>query len=235
MSSRGGEQGGIQITRLFSSLQNKVVLLCKRKRTAEVRSLFEKSEGVQVVSLDIETHVMSGKNRRLDTTTIQTITKEEGAQVIHFPYNWSFPTKKAVPTVLTVHDVIPFTFREAQGLYTNPVKYKPGMRKACGLNDMIATVSEFSRQDISRKVGVPLQKIRVIHNGLREPNPHDGKVSEELRERLGLGDRFILNVGGIHERKKVPRLVHAFSATARRSGWPTSWYIRPFMKGSVFR
>ena len=231
----GVEQGVIQITRLFSSLQNGVVLLCKRKRTAEVRSLFEKSEGVQVVPLDVETHVMSGKNRRLDTTTIQTIAKEEGAQVIHFPYNWSFPAKKAVPTVLTVHDVIPFTFREAQGLYTNLVKYKPGMRKACGLNDMIATVSEFSRQDISRKVGVPLQKIRVIHNGLREPNPHDGKVSEELRERLGLGDHFILNVGGIHERKNIPRLVHAFSETARRSGYDGKLVITGKVSGAPYQ
>ncbi len=231
----GVEQGVIQITRLFSSLDNEVILLCKKKRTAEVRSLFEGANGVQVVPLDVETHVMSAKNRRLDSTTIQKIAKQEGAQVIHFPYNWSFPVKKAVPTVLTVHDVIPFTFREAQGLYTNLVKYKPGMRKACGLNDMIATVSEFSRQDISRKVGVSLKKIHVIYNGLRDPNPHDDKVEEALRERLGLGDRFVLNVGGIHERKNIPRLIHAFSALARRSGYNGKLVITGKVSGAPYQ
>jgi glycosyltransferase involved in cell wall biosynthesis len=231
----GVEQGVIQITRLFSSLRNEVVLLCKKKRTAEVRPLFEGVKSVQVVPLDVETHVMSRKNKRLDTTTIQKIAAQEGAQIIHFPYNWSFPAKKTVPTVLTVHDVIPFTFREAQGLYTNLVKYKPGMRKACGLNDMIATVSEFSRQDISRKVGVPLKKIRVIHNGLRKPNPHDGKVEEALRKRLDLGDRFILNVGGIHERKNVPRLIRSFSLLATHSGYKGKLVITGKVSGAPYQ
>ncbi|MBN2323976.1 MAG: glycosyltransferase family 4 protein [Spirochaetes bacterium] len=231
----GVEQGVIQITTLFSSLQNEVVLLCKKKRISAVRSLFEGNRRVKVVPLDVETHVMSAKNRRLDSTTIPRIAEQEGAQVIHFPYNWSFPVRKAVPTVLTVHDVIPFTFREAQGLYTNLVKYKPGMRKTCRLNDMIVTVSEFSRQDISRKVGVSLEKIRVIYNGLRSPNPQNGTVEESLRKRLDLRDRFLLNVGGIHERKNVPRLIRAFSLLTARSGYKGKLVITGKVSGAPYQ
>ena len=210
----GVEQGVVQITRNLSSRGHEISLLCKRKSIDDVLGLFEDRSGVRVVPLDVETHIMSRKNRLLDSTTIQEIAKKEGADVIHFPYNWSFPVRKTAPSVLTVHDVIPFTFREAQGLFTNLVKYRPGIRKACSLNDLVVTVSEFSRQDISHKVGVPLEKIRVIYNGLREPTQHDTIVEKRLRHQYDLTERIVLNVGGIHERKNIPRLIHAFSALA---------------------
>ena len=207
----GVEQGVVQVTRTLSSRGHEIVLMCKRKRVDEVRVLFRDHSSVLVVPLDVETHVMSRKNRRLDSTTFQQIARKEQADIIHFPYNWSFTFQKTVPSVLTVHDVIPFTFREAQSLFTNLIKYKPGMRKACGLNDLVVTVSEFSRQDISDKVGIPLEKIRVIYNGLRKPHLHDGRVEQSLRQRYALSGRFILNVGGIHERKNIPRLIRAFA------------------------
>jgi glycosyltransferase involved in cell wall biosynthesis len=75
---------------------------------------------------------------------------------------------------------------------------------------MIATVSQFSKRDIVEKVHVNEDKIRVIPNGLRTPNPEEAPLEDELRRRYNL-ERFILNVGGIHERKNIVRLVQAFS------------------------
>jgi glycosyltransferase involved in cell wall biosynthesis len=231
----GVEQGVVQVTRILSSRGHAIVLLCKNRRIDEVRVLFEQLGSVSIVGLDVDTHVMSRKNRSLDSTTIQDIAKKEGADVIHFPYNWSFPVRKAVPSVLTVHDVIPFTFREAQSLFTNLVKYKPGMKKACRLNDYVATVSEFSRQDISRKIGIPLGKIRVIYNGLRRPYPHDGKGERVLRERYTLLGRFILNVGGIHERKNIPRLIHAFAGIKEKSKYEGKLVITGRVSGAPYQ
>jgi glycosyltransferase involved in cell wall biosynthesis len=178
---------------------------------------------------------MSIKNARLDSTTIQNIALTESADIIHFFYNWSFPFHKKVPCVLTVHDVIPFTFREAMGLYRNMFLYKPGIRLACRLNNIIATVSEFSKQDIAKKVGVPLKKIRVIPNGLREPNPEDPSLEAELKNKFNLDSNFVLNVGGIHERKNIVRLVHAFAGLVNEKGYPGKLLITGSVSGAPYQ
>ena len=89
---------------------------------------------------------MSLTNVKLDSSGIQNFAATDQADIIHFFYNWSFPFSRKVPSILTVHDVIPFTFREAMGLFRNMFLYKPGIKMACRLNDMIATVSDFSKQ-----------------------------------------------------------------------------------------
>jgi len=82
---------------------------------------------------------------------------------------------------------------------------------ACALNDIIVTVSEFSKTDIAQKVGVSPEKIRVIPNGLRPPTGRNEEMETGLKKRFNLAAGFILNVGGIHERKNIPRLIQAFA------------------------
>lgn len=231
----GVEQRVIQVTRSIMTHGHSVVLLCKRNKLDEVRRLFDENSSLKIVPLNVATHIINRKNTRLDSTTIQDIAEEEKADIIHFPYNWSFPYRKKIPSVLTVHDVIPFTFREAQGFLNNRLKYKPGIRKACRLNDVIVTVSEFSRKDIAKKTAVPLQKIRVIYNGLREPNRYDRRIEDDLRKRFGIEGRFILNVGGIHERKNILRLIRAFSLLVNRRGYPGKLVITGKVTGAFYQ
>ena len=207
----GVEQTVIQITKHLVQKGHRVIMLPKESRLNEVKDLFEKDENLQFISLQVPNHIMSFKNVYLDNITIQKIAKKEGADVIHFPYNWSFPFLKKVPCILTIHDVIPFTFREAQSVYFNYFKYKPGIRMACKLNDVIVTISEFSKSDISKKVGVAEEKIKVIPNGMRNAYKASEELRKELMSKFQLRDGFILNVGGIHERKNIISLIKAFS------------------------
>ena len=231
----GVERGVIEITRHIASWGHRILLLCKESRLDEVRRLFEGTPEVTVLPLPVHTHVMSLKNAWMDFVVIQDIAAGEQADLIHFPYNWSFPLRKRAPTILTVHDVIPFTFREAMGRFTNLFLYKPGIRLACHLNDVIVTVSEFSKRDIAEKVGVPRDKIRVIPNGLRELAPPDEELDRALDERWGLEDGFVLNVGGIHERKNIPRLVQAFARLIRQHGYPGKLLITGSVSGAPYR
>ena len=207
----GAEQGVIQITNYVANHEHEVVMLCKENKLADVKRFFEGTPNISFIPLQVQTHAMTLQNVRLDSGTIQDIAEREGANIIHFPYNWSFPFNKKVPSVMTVHDVIPFTFREAMAWYRNVFLYKPGIRQACRLNTMVATVSEFSKLDIVKKVGVSAEKIRVIPNGLREPSPPDEDIDKEIDQRYGLEHGFILNVGGIHERKNINGLIRAFA------------------------
>ena len=211
----GAEQLIVQIVRHTSSKGHPVILLAKQNRLQEVESMFRGEKNVTCLPLPVTTHAILLKNMRLDSSTIQDIAERENADLIHFPYNWSFPFKKRFPCVLTVHDVIPFTFREAMPLFCNLFVYKPAIRSACKLNHVVTTVSEFSKKDIAKRVKIPLQKIRVINNGVREPNRNvASEVVEALFRRLNLGEDFILNVGGIHERKNIVRLIRSFAQLA---------------------
>lgn len=231
----GVERGVVEITKYVAAQGHQVVLLCKENRLAEVENLFENTSNIAFIPLQVLTHAMSLRNAWIDSKTIQDIAEGTGADVIHFPYNWSFPFRKKVPTVLTVHDVIPFTFREAMGFFRNAFLYKPGIRQACRLNNMIATVSEFSKRDIVKKVRVPAGKIRVIPNGLREPSEPDERVDVELDGRFGLKDGFILSVGGIHERKNIIRLTHAFSRLVNQRGYPGKLVITGSVSGAPYQ
>ncbi len=231
----GVEQGAIQVTKYLATKGHAAVLICKKSRLDQVKEIFKDLDNLKIIPLDVNTHSMTSENALLDSTTIQDIAVEEKADVIHFFYNWSFPENKKVPCVLTVHDVIPFTFREAQKLFINLFKYKPGIRKACRLNDIITTVSEFSRQDIAQKVGVSLSKIKVVHNGLRVPCPEDKDFEKELAEKLDLFPRFILNVGGIHERKNIVRLIESFASLVNKHGYAGKLVITGKVSGAPYQ
>ena len=231
----GSEQGVIEITKYVASHDHKVVLLCKERKLTEVKRFFEGTPNITFIPLQVQTHVMSLKNVQLDSGKIQDIAVNEGADIIHFPYNWSFPFNKKIPSVLTIHDVIPFTYREAMGWFRNVYLYKPGIQQACRLNTMIATVSKFSKSDIVKKVGVQAEKIHVIPNGLRDPSPPDENIDRELDQRYGLENGFILNVGGIHERKNINGLIRAFAKLVEQDGYPGKLVITGSVSGAPYQ
>ncbi len=231
----GVEQGVIQIVKYLTSTEHSVVVLCKKNRLEQVKNIFLQNQNLTIIPLDVKSHAMSVKNIKLDSSTIQDIALLQNADIIHFFYNWSFPLRKKLPSVLTVHDVIPFTFREAMGLFRNAFLYKPGIKMACCLNNFIATVSEYSKQDIAKKVGVPLKKIRVIPNGLREPNPKDLALEEGLKSKFKINSNFVLNVGGIHERKNIVKLIHAFAMLVNLRNYPGKLLITGSVAGAPYQ
>jgi glycosyltransferase involved in cell wall biosynthesis len=245
----GVERGVIEITRYLASWGHTVILLPKTSRLSAVQELFQPTPNIQYLPLDVKSHVMSLRNVYVDSFVIQDIARRETADIIHFPYNWSFPFHKArlergdlsrqqrIPTLLTVHDVIPLTFREAQGRFTNLFLYRPGMRLATRLNDVVVTVSEFSKQDMCSKLGVPLQKVRVINNGLRNPYEPDEATVAQVNKKIGkfVDGKFILYVGGIHERKNVVGLIHAFARFVSQTGFPGKLLVTGNVSGAPYQ
>lgn len=231
----GVEQGAIQIAKHSIAGGHEVLLLCKQRNLGQVEALLGGRPGLRIVPLPVRSHVISFANARLDAGFIQDLAERERADLVHFFYNWSFPYRKKVACLLTIHDVIPFTYREAMPFLRNHGLYRPGLRIACRLNDAIATVSDYSRRDIARKTGTPLEKIHVVPNGLREPAPPDPAREAELAAKHGLADGFVLNVGGIHERKNIPRLIRAFARLVRAEGYPGRLVITGSTAGAPYQ
>lgn len=231
----GVERFVIEIVKYIAQKGHKVILLPKLSRLVEVEKKFENLKNIKLIPLAVKTHTMSINNLFIDSYVIPNIIEKERADLVHFPYNWAFPFKKVVPSVLTLHDVIPFTFPEGMGKLKYKLFYKPGVRVSCLLNDVIVTASEFSKKDIVKKVGISKTKIKVIPNGISQFKKVNKKTKNKVRKELGVADKFILNVGGIHEPKNVVRLVCAFSELVKGTGYGGMLVITGSVSSSSYK
>ncbi len=79
--------------------------------------------------------------------------------------------------------------------------------------DRIATVSEFTRQDIHQQYGIPLSKIDVVYNGANEVfRPLSLSEQAQVKAQYTQGCDYFLFVGLIHKRKNLANIFRAFDA-----------------------
>lgn len=138
--------------------------------------------------------------------------------VVHFasfrPYFISLPFTKPKNTkfVLTIHDLIPLIY---------PNVYKSGIRGGIKLLinkyliwknvDAIITISETSKKDICRFLGVDQEKVHVIYLGSKDAHKviKDKKVLNSIKSRYRLPNDFVFYYGDINYNKNIPTLVKA--------------------------
>lgn len=116
---------------------------------------------------------------------------------------YTAPLTAPCPVVLTIHDVSFFDHPEEFG-------WREGARRrrvtawAARRARLVLTVSEFSRGRIAERVGVPGERIRVIHHGMRAPAVAPAGA--------GRREPIVLYVGSIFRRRHVDRLIETFGA-----------------------
>ncbi len=75
----------------------------------------------------------------------------------------------------------------------------------------IATVSEFTKRDISKRYGISNDKIDVVYNGANKAfRPLHSSEVQEVREMFSDGKPYFLFVGLIHPRKNLENQLKAF-------------------------
>jgi glycosyltransferase involved in cell wall biosynthesis len=131
-----------------------------------------------------------------------------GAELFHATEHL-LPPLRGVPTVLTVHDMIFKLFPEHQKRL-NYWYLNATMPLYCRRADAIITVSEFSKRDMVKHYGLDPAKVTVVHEAAAsEFAPALPGAVDEVRQRYGLPDRFLIHVGTIEPRKNLSRLVEA--------------------------
>jgi glycosyltransferase involved in cell wall biosynthesis len=126
------------------------------------------------------------------------------ADVVWHPWNGTFfPSSR--PSVATIHDCVPFVFAadSASARRREQVPFLVSAQRSA----RIVTVSAFSRAEIERLLGVPGERITVIHSAA-DPR-FVPAVAVPLPERLR-GRRYVLFVGADDERKNLVTLVRAW-------------------------
>ncbi|KKQ97147.1 MAG: Mannosyltransferase [Candidatus Woesebacteria bacterium GW2011_GWA1_39_12] len=92
--------------------------------------------------------------------------------IVHYqkfhPYFFSVPFTKSIPSILTIHDLIYLIYPKH---YPAGIKGKLRFliqRELVKKMDAIITVSETSKKDIVRFLGIPQEKIHVVYLAPRE-------------------------------------------------------------------
>lgn len=76
----------------------------------------------------------------------------------------------------------------------------------------IATVSEFSKQDIAQNYLIDESKIDVVYNGINSFfKPIDDESKNKTRLKYTNGAPYFVCVGSLHPRKNINRLIKAFA------------------------
>lgn len=137
--------------------------------------------------------------------------RADRADLLHVQY--TAPLVQTVPIVVTIHDVS-FIERPEYLSWSRAQQLRWSVRRTVARAAKIITVSEFSRQAISRAYGLDPDAIVVTPNASQDCfRPVNREMARRrVAEKLGFPRPFILNVGDLHPRKNQIGLVRAFRA-----------------------
>lgn len=75
----------------------------------------------------------------------------------------------------------------------------------------IATVSDYSKNDIVKQYGISPNSIDIVYNGCNESfRPVNSEIKNAFRDKYSSGSPYFLFVGALHPRKNISRLFQAF-------------------------
>ena len=119
------------------------------------------------------------------------------------------------PHVILVHDLIPLRF-PVDAPWPSRVNFRYRMPRVLRHASALLADSEATRQDIVKMIGVPAEKIHVIHAGYDRDHFHrDVDLSPLGTYGLGVGD-YLLYVGNASPRKNLERLIRGYARVASR-------------------
>jgi glycosyltransferase involved in cell wall biosynthesis len=120
------------------------------------------------------------------------------------------PFRRNCRSVITIHDLAFLLYPHF--LTKEAARYYGQIDQAVRRTDHIIAVSESTRQDTIKLLGVPERKITVIHEAANPIyQPMDGEEAHrKVAEIYGLDGEYILFVSTIEPRKNLPTLLQAY-------------------------
>jgi glycosyltransferase involved in cell wall biosynthesis len=138
--------------------------------------------------------------------------------VVHSP-DFISPPHRHGADVITVHDLSFLVTPECAEPTLASFLGKAVPEAARRANHIVA-VSEQTKRDLTQLLSVPSERVTVAYNGVDarfRPMPRDPAV-DNLRQKLGLPECFILHVGTLEPRKNLARLIDAYGMLVGAGG-----------------
>jgi glycosyltransferase involved in cell wall biosynthesis len=155
----------------------------------------------------------TGRAQTLETrtwweqTALPKLVRSTGADAFWAPWNWGVPWIAGVPSLLTIHDLIPNRQANPMGSRFRSWLYRANLAQSIRCADSIVCISEFTRLEMVQTFPASAKKSRVIHWGV------DSAFAPGPEHRLG-NEIKLLYVGGKELRKNLAVLLRACSSAS---------------------
>jgi len=156
---------------------------------------------------------------RHDTFMSVRFDRQPGPSAMH--WTTALPVRaKKIPNLYTIHDLIPLKLPHSVG--TDKVKFWKICKEIAKKADQIVTVSETSRQDIIRILGVEEDRVTNTYQAVDVPDTiakrdHDN-IATDLDSNFDLEWRgYFLHFGAVEPKKNLRRIVEAYLASGVRT------------------
>jgi len=132
---------------------------------------------------------------------------------IYHSLHIQIPPTRNIKTVLTVHDcrylALPELYKPKE-----VENYRQQMKISLERVDMVATVSEFTRQEVLNYFSFPEDRIKVIYNGFTPFESDEGyskKKTDRFIARNNFPQSYLLYTGVLDPRKNLKMLIEAIA------------------------
>ncbi len=148
------------------------------------------------------------------------LVKRSAVDLLH-SLHYTRPAVLPCKSVVTFHDMTFFLFPELH-TRTKRIFFPFAIRQSSQHADALVTISENTRRDAIRILGIPPERIFTTPLGISEEfHPiDDPALLEEERRRYELPAEFILYVGLIEPRKNIPLLLKAYARLVNQGDPP---------------
>ena len=149
-----------------------------------------------------------------EQVTVPTAARAIGCDLLHVPY-WAPSACAALPTVVTIHDIIPRVLPMYRGdlrvrMYTALVSAATSRAR------LVLADSQASREDIVRHLRVKPERVRTIPLAVGpEYTPQTSADDTQIRAGMRLPDHYVLYLGGFDVRKDLRTALSAFDIVQR--------------------
>ena len=160
-----------------------------------------------------------------DLWSVAQAIRRSNANVIFFPSEYTYvPVITSTPQIVTLHDatseVVPeMVFPNLRARFFFGAKKRMAVRLA----RLLVTVSEYSRRRLLEKLGIPLERLRVVGEA-PDPifRPLEHPCAEQVESRWGIPRpaKCLIYVGGFTPHKNLLMLLDVFCELARGGKFP---------------
>lgn len=208
----GIEEYATQLLRHLLTLdtQNRYLLFYNGLHKRPLPHLLENYKNTTLIQTQIPNRLLDASMRFLNHPAID---KKYAADLVMSPH-FNYLHVAHAPRIITFHDLSflhhPDFFSRRQRLWHSLQDFKRQAEKA----QRIIAVSEFTKYDLVKTLGIPEEKITVITSGIDPtltPLPPNDRRLKDFRHQYNLPYPFILSLGTIEPRKNTRAIVRAFN------------------------
>lgn len=159
-----------------------------------------------------------------EQVTFSAVIKKQNIDLMHFPH-WNIPLLYNDPYIVTIHDLTMYHYPRLEATTHGPVVYwvkdiahRLVVKHAVERAKHIITTSEFTKQDIHQTLGVPLEKMTTVYQGVGISDQRSGNSEIDIKSRFGITKPYVLYVGAAYPHKNIDGLLQAWEVFCEKYG-----------------